>query len=96
MVATDGQNITLGAIELEITLTPGLTPDCLAIILKEDGVAKFLFPSELLLLHEVTKPDSTMPKEQFDKVCIQMYNSLKKKISSLDDSVVVLPIAMIK
>jgi len=47
----------LGAIEIEFILTPGLSLDNLAIALKIDGEKKFLFPSELLLLNEITKPD---------------------------------------
>jgi len=59
---TDGDNIKIGSIELEFILTPGLSADCLAVALKENGEAKFLFPSELFLLNDVTKPDNTLPK----------------------------------
>jgi glyoxylase-like metal-dependent hydrolase (beta-lactamase superfamily II) len=75
-----GDKLTVGGVTLEVIHTPGHTLG--SICLKGDGI---LFTGDLLFLDGVGRTDFPYGSQE------DLYDSLKKKILTLDDDIVVYP-----
>ena len=93
-VATDGEVIKVGDVEIHVLHTPGHTMESTTYLLKdESGKDHAIFSGDTLFLGDVGRPDlaqkaATMTQEQ---LAATLYNSLRTKIMTLADDVIVYP-----
>lgn len=91
----EGQSIQLGKIKLSALNTPGHSPDSISIVLEHDGKQKAVFTGDTLFIGDCGRPDLRegvgniqTTRQQLAK---QMYHSLRDKLMSLPDDVLVYP-----
>jgi len=93
-VATDGEVLKVGDIEIHVLHTPGHTMESTTYLLKdENGKDHAIFSGDTLFLGDVGRPDlaqkaADMTQEQ---LAATLYNSLRTKIMTLADDVIVYP-----
>ena len=93
-VATDGEVLKVGDIEIHVLHTPGHTMESTTYLLKdENGKDHAIFSGDTLFLGDVGRPDlaqkaADMTQEQ---LAATLYNSLRTKIMTLADGVIVYP-----
>lgn len=92
----DGDTISLGKSTLKALNTPGHSPDSISIVaLDENGMEQAVFTGDTLFIGDCGRPDLreqagaiTSPRTELAK---QMYHSLRDKLITLPDSVMVYP-----
>jgi hydroxyacylglutathione hydrolase len=93
-VAKDGEVLKVGDVEIHVLHTPGHTMESTTYLLKdESGKDHAIFSGDTLFLGDVGRPDlaqkaATMTQEQ---LAATLYNSLRTKIMTLADDVIVYP-----
>ncbi|MDQ4141997.1 MAG: rhodanese-like domain-containing protein [Bacteroidota bacterium] len=92
----DGDSIQVGEVTLHAINTPGHSPDSISVLVKdESGQPVALFSGDTLFIGDVGRPDLrenvgsiTAKREELAR---QMYHSIRDKIMSLPDDVLVYP-----
>lgn len=91
----EGQSIEIGKVKLSALNTPGHSPDSISILLEENGKQKAVFTGDTLFIGDCGRPDLRegagniqVSREELAKL---MYHSLRNKLSTLDDDVIVYP-----
>ena len=93
-VATDGEVLKVGDVEIHVLHTPGHTMESTTYLLKdESGKDHAIFSGDTLFLGDVGRPDlaqkaATMTQEDLAGI---LYDSLRNKIMTLADEVIVYP-----
>jgi len=93
-IATDGEVLKVGDVEIHVLHTPGHTMESTTYLLKdENGKDHAIFSGDTLFLGDVGRPDlaqkaADMTQEQ---LAATLYNSLRTKIMTLADGVIVYP-----
>ncbi|HHB77675.1 MAG TPA: MBL fold metallo-hydrolase [Saprospiraceae bacterium] len=91
--AKDGEIFPLGDIKLKVLHTPGHTMESISIVLiDKKGKEKYVFSGDALFIGDVGRPDLAVKSDltQAD-LAGHLYNSLRKKIMTLPDDIVVYP-----
>ena len=91
----EGTTITLGKIKFTSLHTPGHSPDSISILLEHEGKQKAVFTGDTLFIGDCGRPDlregaGNMKAKRKD-LAIQMYYSLREKLMTLNDDVLVYP-----
>ncbi len=92
--ANDEQIFAIGNVKIKVLHTPGHTMESTCyLLIDENGVEHCLFSGDTLFIGDVGRPDlaqkaATMTQEQLAAI---LYNSLRTKIMTLPDDVIVYP-----
>ena len=91
----EGQRFTVGKVMFISMNTPGHSPDSISIVASEEGVPKAVFTGDTLFIGDCGRPDLRegvgnlqVTRESLAK---QMYYSLREKIMTLPDDIIVYP-----
>ncbi|RYE52421.1 MAG: MBL fold metallo-hydrolase [Sphingobacteriales bacterium] len=91
----EGATINLGQIRLISIETPGHSPDSISILLKHGGKQKAVFTGDTLFIGDCGRPDlregSGNMQSKREDLAKQMYHSLRVKLATLDNEVLVYP-----
>ncbi|MEP2935933.1 MAG: MBL fold metallo-hydrolase [Gilvibacter sp.] len=93
-IAKDGQEFTLGDCTIAVIHTPGHTMESTTYLLRDaNGKDHAIFSGDTLFLGDVGRPDlaqkaADMTQEDLASI---LYDSLRDKIMTLDDSIIVYP-----
>ncbi len=91
----EGSVIELGKIKLTSLHTPGHSPDSISILLEHDGKQKAVFTGDTLFIGDCGRPDlregAGNIQSKREDLARQMYHSLRKKLMTLNDDVLVYP-----
>lgn len=91
----EGQSIQLGKITLTAINTPGHSPDSISILLEHDDRQKAVFTGDTLFVGDCGRPDlrkgAGKLQAKREELAKQMYHSLRKKMATLNDEVIVYP-----
>jgi glyoxylase-like metal-dependent hydrolase (beta-lactamase superfamily II)/rhodanese-related sulfurtransferase len=94
IIATDGQEFSVGNIKIKALHTPGHTMESTTyLLMDENGKEHAIFSGDTLFIGDVGRPDlaqkaAHMTQEQLAGI---LYNSLRTKIMTLPDDVIVYP-----
>jgi hydroxyacylglutathione hydrolase len=94
IIATDGQEFTIGKITIRALHTPGHTMESTTyLLIDENGKEHAIFSGDTLFIGDVGRPDlaqkaASMTQEQLAGI---LFNSLRTKIMTLPDDVIVYP-----
>ncbi len=92
---TDGEQISLGDVTLQIMETPGHTPESVSVLVFEhadDEVAYGVLTGDALFIGDVGRPDLLASAgTSADELGRQLYHSIQTKLMGLDDAVRVFP-----
>ena len=88
---TDGQQIKIGLLEVELLETPGHSPDSLSFVVRENAQPVAVFTGDLLFVNDVGRPDLRDADEDPSALAGKLYDSLHRKIMTLPDEVKVYP-----
>ncbi len=95
LVATDGQEFTLGKAKIRLLHTPGHTMESSCyLLIDEDGKEKAIFTGDTLFIGDVGRPDlaqHVIADLTQEKLAHHLYESLQNKILPLADDLVVYP-----
>lgn len=91
----EGDSIEIGKIKLSAINTPGHSPDSISILLTHDGKQKAVFTGDTLFIGDCGRPDlregaGNIKAKRVD-LAKQMYHSLREKLMTLEDDVLVYP-----
>ncbi len=92
--ATDNQEFKVGSITIKAIHTPGHTLESTCyLLLTEDGKAHTLFSGDTLFIGDVGRPDLAQKAANLtmEELAAQLYQSLRNKIMTLPDDVIVYP-----
>jgi len=92
--ATDGQIFEIGDIKIKVLHTPGHTMESACyLLIDENGVEHALFSGDTLFIGDVGRPDLAQKAASMtqDQLAAILYNSLRIKIMTLPDDVIVYP-----
>lgn len=90
--AKDGEQFSIGDIQLEVLHTPGHTIESSCyLVFDEQQEPKAIFTGDTLFVGDVGRPDLSSGDLTQEQLASMMYDSLQKKIIPLPDSVVVYP-----
>jgi hydroxyacylglutathione hydrolase len=91
----EGEEINLGNIKLKALHTPGHSPDSICIVLHHEGKDKAVFTGDTLFIGDCGRPDlregAGNIKATRNDLAKQMYHSLRDKLMTLADHVIVYP-----
>ena len=91
----EGAVIEVGKIKLKALNTPGHSPDSISIVLEYEGQDKAVFTGDTLFIGDCGRPDLREQGENLDlkreELARKMYSSLRDKLKSLDEAVIVFP-----
>jgi hydroxyacylglutathione hydrolase len=91
----DGDVVEFGKVKLRAMNTPGHSPDSISVVLKHDGKDKAVFTGDTLFIGDCGRPDLREQGENLDlkreELAKKMYSSLRDKLMSLNDDVMVYP-----
>ncbi|MES2873813.1 MAG: MBL fold metallo-hydrolase [Daejeonella sp.] len=91
----EGSEISFGKIKLRSLYTPGHSPDSISIVLNHDGKDKAVFTGDTLFIGDCGRPDlregAGNIQQKRDDLARQMYSSLRNKLMTLNDEVLVYP-----
>jgi glyoxylase-like metal-dependent hydrolase (beta-lactamase superfamily II)/rhodanese-related sulfurtransferase len=92
-VAQDGEVLKIGKISLTVLHTPGHTMESTTYLLKdENGKDYAIFTGDTLFIGDVGRPDLAVKSDLTEKdLAGMLYDSLRKKIMTLSDDVIVYP-----
>ncbi len=94
LIATDGQEFTLGDLTIKVLHTPGHTMESTTYLLKDaSGKDKAIFSGDTLFLGDVGRPDLAQKAAHLtqEELAGMLYDSLRNKIMPLADDVIVYP-----
>ena len=95
IIATDGQEFKVGDVTLKVLHTPGHTMESTCyLLLDEKGTPKGLFSGDTLFIGDVGRPDlaqKVVADLTQDKLAGYLFDSLRNKIMTLPDEVIVYP-----
>lgn len=87
--------LAFGGIKLRSMNTPGHSPDSLSIVLEHEGKDKAVFTGDTLFIGDCGRPDLREQGEDLElkreELARKMYHSLRSKLMTLDDAVLVYP-----
>jgi glyoxylase-like metal-dependent hydrolase (beta-lactamase superfamily II)/rhodanese-related sulfurtransferase len=87
--------VEFGGIKLRAMNTPGHSPDSISIVLEHEGKDKAVFTGDTLFIGDCGRPDLREQGEDLelkrDELARKMYHSLRNKLMTLDDAVLVYP-----
>lgn len=91
----EGAEISFGKIRLRSVYTPGHSPDSISVVLNHDGKDKAVFTGDTLFIGDCGRPDlregAGNIQQKRDDLARQMYFSLRNKLMTLNDEVLVYP-----
>jgi glyoxylase-like metal-dependent hydrolase (beta-lactamase superfamily II)/rhodanese-related sulfurtransferase len=93
-IARDGEELKIGDITIKVLHTPGHTLESTTYLLKdEDGKDYAIFSGDTLFLGDVGRPDLAQKAAHMtqDELAGLLYDSLRSKIMTLSDDVIVYP-----
>ena len=93
-IARDGERLRIGDVEIEVLHTPGHTMESTTYLLKnESGMNHAIFSGDTLFLGDVGRPDLAQKAADMtqEKLAQTLYKSLRTKIMTLSDDVIVYP-----
>ena len=92
-IATDGERLKLGAVEIEVLHTPGHTMESTTYLLRdEQGQPHAIFSGDTLFLGDVGRPDLAQKSDlTMEDLAGHLYDSLRHKIMTLPDETIVYP-----
>ena len=93
-IARDGERLRIGDVEIEVLHTPGHTMESTTYLLKnESGNNHAIFSGDTLFLGDVGRPDLAQKATDMtqEKLAQTLYKSLRTKIMTLSDDVIVYP-----
>ncbi|GAB2467294.1 MBL fold metallo-hydrolase [Hymenobacter qilianensis] len=91
----EGDSFTVGKLTFRALNTPGHSPDSISIVLSREGQDVAVFTGDTLFIGDVGRPDlrekagNIMAKRE--ELAKQMYHSLREKLMTLADDVLVYP-----
>ncbi len=95
LVAKDGQRFNIGNISLELLHTPGHTMESSCLLLRDEKEHMVgIFTGDTLFIGDVGRPDlaqKVIAELTEDKLARHLYTSLRTKIMSLPDELIVYP-----
>lgn len=91
--ATDGELFQLGKVQIKVLHTPGHTMESTTyLLIDEEGNEKAIFSGDTLFIGDVGRPDLAQKGDiTQDDLAGMLYESLRNKIMTLPDDVVVYP-----
>jgi hydroxyacylglutathione hydrolase len=90
--ATDGEVLKIGKIQIKVLHTPGHTPESTCYLLRDEtGKDYCIFTGDTLFVGDVGRPDLLDGKMTKEELAGMMYDSLRKQILPLSDTVLVYP-----
>ncbi|NDK55642.1 MBL fold metallo-hydrolase [Pontibacter fetidus] len=92
-IATDGEELKLGNVTIEVLHTPGHTMESTTYLLKdENGKDYAIFSGDTLFIGDVGRPDLAVKSDLTEEQLAEhLYDSLRNKIMPLADEVIVYP-----
>lgn len=92
-IAKDGEVFKLGKVTIEVLHTPGHTPESSCYLLRDPkGKPYALFSGDTLFIGDVGRPDLAVSSDVTEEdLAGMLYNSLRKKVMTLPDDVIVYP-----
>ncbi|WP_421829961.1 MBL fold metallo-hydrolase [Larkinella sp.] len=92
-IATDGEELQLGSVKIRVLHTPGHTMESTCyLLLDETGKETALFSGDTLFIGDVGRPDLAQKADlTMDDLAGYLYESLRTKIMTLPDDVIVYP-----
>jgi hydroxyacylglutathione hydrolase len=90
----DGERLSMGEIEFEVLHTPGHTPEHISLVVRDHARGDepvILFSGGALLVDDVARPDLLGGEDEARQAAHAMGRSLKDKILTLPDHVMVFP-----
>jgi glyoxylase-like metal-dependent hydrolase (beta-lactamase superfamily II)/rhodanese-related sulfurtransferase len=92
-IATDGEEFTIGKAKIRVLHTPGHTMESTCyLLLDENGKESALFSGDTLFIGDVGRPDLAQKSDlTINDLAGYLYDSLRNKIMTLPDDVVVYP-----
>ena len=94
IIATDGQEFSVGNIKIKALHTPGHTMESTTyLLMDEDGKEHAIFSGDTLFIGDVGRPDLAQKAAHMtqEQLAGTLYNSLRTKIMTLPDDVIVYP-----
>ena len=94
IIATDGQEFTLGNIKIKALHTPGHTMESTTyLLLNENGKEHAIFSGDTLFIGDVGRPDLAQKAAHMtqEQLAATLFHSLRDKIMTLPDDVIVYP-----
>ncbi|WP_299762647.1 MBL fold metallo-hydrolase [uncultured Pontibacter sp.] len=92
-IAQDGEELKVGNVAIKVLHTPGHTMESTTYLLKdENGIDYALFSGDTLFIGDVGRPDLAAKSDLTqDQLAGHLYDSLRNKIMTLADDVIVYP-----
>jgi glyoxylase-like metal-dependent hydrolase (beta-lactamase superfamily II)/rhodanese-related sulfurtransferase len=92
-IATDGERLKLGNVEIEVLHTPGHTMESTTFLLRDEaGNPHAIFSGDTLFLGDVGRPDLAQKSDlTIEDLASHLYDSLRNKIMTLPDDTIVYP-----
>lgn len=94
-IAQDEEIFEVGKLRLKILHTPGHTTESICILLlDENGKEQCVFTGDTLFIGDVGRPDlaqKVIADLTQDKLAVMLYHSLREKLMTLPDSVIIYP-----
>ncbi|PKV75161.1 MBL fold metallo-hydrolase [Pontibacter ramchanderi] len=92
-IATDGEELKLGNVTIKVLHTPGHTMESTTyLLIDENGKETAIFSGDTLFIGDVGRPDLAVKSDLTEEQLAQhLYDSLRNKIMTLPDDVVVYP-----
>jgi glyoxylase-like metal-dependent hydrolase (beta-lactamase superfamily II)/rhodanese-related sulfurtransferase len=93
IIATDGQEFTVGNLTIRVLHTPGHTMESSCFLLiGENGLYHSVFTGDTLFIGDVGRPDLAQKSDlTMEDLAGHLYNSLQTKLMPLPDEVIVYP-----
>lgn len=90
--AKDGEEFQLGKVKVRVLHTPGHTPESSCyLLIDENGKEHAVFTGDTLFVGDVGRPDLLDEVMSSETLAGMLYDSLKQKIKTLPDDVIVYP-----
>lgn len=90
--AKDGEEFKIGKIKIRVLHTPGHTPESSCyLLIDENGKDYAVFSGDTLFVGDVGRPDLLDGAMSSEELAGMLYDSLKQKIKTLPDDVIVYP-----
>lgn len=91
-LAKDREHFNVGRLSIEVLHTPGHTIESTCYLLKDENNKQVaVFTGDTLLINEVGRPDLSSGNLSKEELASMLYDSLQRKIITLEDDVVVYP-----
>ncbi len=91
-VATDGERLHVGKVQIEVVHTPGHTIESACYMVHDEhGRPYAIFTGDTLFAGDVGRPDLLSGNLDKEVLAAMLYDSLQKKIKTLNDDIIVYP-----